>query len=122
MLLIGGGALAAGTCTQAPPDATGVDVRWGWSPQSPRVGLITLSLDITEANTPVRDAAVQVHALMTHPGMVPVVTMAEEIAPGRYEATLELTMAGDWVLLAEGVLADGRLLRGETRLSGVLPP
>ena len=33
---------------------------------------------------------------MTHAGMVPVFADATEIEPGRYQATMKLSMAGDW--------------------------
>jgi len=38
---------------------------------------------------------------MSHAGMVPVFADAPEVFPGRYRANMELTMAGDWVVLVK---------------------
>jgi hypothetical protein len=35
---------------------------------------------------------------MSHAGMVPVFADASEIEPGRYQATMRLSMAGDWIV------------------------
>jgi hypothetical protein len=56
---------------------------------------------------------------MTHPGMVPVFGDARETQPGRYEAPLELTMGGDWVLTVTAELAGGGRLRRQVDLPGV---
>jgi len=37
-------------------------------------------------------------------------TAGEQAQPGRYQASLTFTMAGDWFLLVTGELADGRHL------------
>jgi hypothetical protein len=58
---------------------------------------------------------------MSHPGMKPVLATAREVAPGQYEAALELTMAGDWYLLVEARLRDGRTLHRQIDLRGVRP-
>jgi hypothetical protein len=51
--------------------------------------------------------------------MQPVFAAAREVGPGRYEARLDLTMAGDWILLIDATLADGRTLRRQVSLPGV---
>jgi hypothetical protein len=56
---------------------------------------------------------------MTHPGMAPVTADVRETDPGVYEAALRFTMAGDWVLVLDGALADGRRLRRQLAISGV---
>jgi hypothetical protein len=53
--------------------------------------------------------------------MQPVSASARETAPGRYEARLQLTMAGDWFVLVEARLSDGRTLRRQVDLPGVRP-
>jgi hypothetical protein len=45
---------------------------------------------------------------MAHAGMPPMRVRAVERAPGVYDAALDLTMAGDWVLLVDVTLAGGR--------------
>ncbi len=56
---------------------------------------------------------------MTHPGMAPVLADVRETTSGSYESSLEFTMAGDWVLVIEGRLADGRRLRRELSVARV---
>jgi hypothetical protein len=56
---------------------------------------------------------------MSHPGMAPVFATATEAAPGHYAATLELSMAGDWIVVAHASLADGRKLDQKFEINGV---
>jgi hypothetical protein len=51
--------------------------------------------------------------------MRPVFSTAREVAPGRYEARLDLTMAGDWIFSVDATLRDGRLLRETVTVLGV---
>ena len=44
---------------------------------------------------------------MSHAGMSPVFADTLEVAPGDYRANMELSMAGDWVILVHLILADG---------------
>lgn len=74
------------------------------------------------AGHPIQEARVDVEATMTHPGMRPEVAAAEEIAPGRYEAALNVSMGGDWVLLLQAELPDGRVVQRERPLPGVASP
>jgi hypothetical protein len=57
---------------------------------------------------------------MNHAGMVPSLANATEVAPGRYGASLDLTMAGDWFVLVRADLPDGRTLEHRTDLPGVV--
>jgi hypothetical protein len=56
---------------------------------------------------------------MNHAGMRPVFADAKEVEPGKYEATLELTMGGDWFVLITGTLPDGRKLHRKVDVPGV---
>jgi hypothetical protein len=60
---------------------------------------------------PVGGAALRVEAFMSHPGMAPVVAMPVERGDGVYEAPLQLTMTGDWILRVTGTLPDGRTVQ-----------
>lgn len=53
---------------------------------------------------------------MSHPGMTPVFAEARETEAGRYRATLELSMAGDWIVLVHASLADGRKVEQQFEL------
>jgi hypothetical protein len=57
---------------------------------------------------------------MSHPGMAPVFAEAQEIEPGRYRAVIDLSMAGDWYVLAHVTLADGRKLDQQFEIKGVM--
>lgn len=68
---------------------------------------------------PVTGARVRLEGNMTHPGMVPIFAYAAEAGPGRYEAPLELTMGGDWILTVTATLTDGARVRRRVDLPGV---
>lgn len=58
---------------------------------------------------------------MAHPGMAPVFGDAHETAPGEYQGKVQLTMGGDWVVLAHITLADGTKLDRQIAVPGVQP-
>jgi hypothetical protein len=91
-------------------------------PQPARVGpvTITFSLKGTEAK-PMTGARITLEGDMSHPGMSPVFDNAVEIAPGRYQSHLVLGMAGDWVILLHGTLADGERVEQQFEVMGVQP-
>ena len=67
------------------------------SPQPPRVGPVTLTLQITDlSGAAVTGAQITVEGNMSHAGMAPIFAQAKEIEPGRYRSIMELSMAGDW--------------------------
>jgi hypothetical protein len=68
---------------------------------------------------PVRGARITVEGNMSHPGMAPIVTSAEEQDAGRYATRMAMTMAGDWVLFATITLPDGRVVQRQRQLPGV---
>ena len=67
----------------------------------------------------VTGAAINLEASMSHAGMAPVFADATEVEPGRYQSTLELTMAGDWYLMVHATLPDGRKLERRFDIKGV---
>lgn len=56
---------------------------------------------------------------MSHAGMRPVFAEAKETGSGRYEASLELTMGGDWIVLINLTLPDGRKGQRKVEIKGV---
>lgn len=128
LLLLGLTALLAAGCgpegdrvPHIPEDTPEITVAWNVAPDPPRVGPIQVSLTLTEGGQPVANAEVRLEGNMSHPGMKPVFGDAREVAPGRYEAPLDLTMAGDWFVMARITLRDGRSLSRVSQLPGVRP-
>lgn len=64
----------------------------------------------------------KVEGNMAHPGMAPVLAEAREVAPGRYESSMQFTMAGDWIVLVDARLRDGRTVHRELQVQGVRAP
>jgi hypothetical protein len=92
------------------------------SPQPPRVGPVTLTLRITDlAGTPVSGAQVTMEGEMTHAGMVPVFADANEIEPGRYQAIMKLSMAGEWRVNVHVTRSGGHKEDYEFDIKGVEP-
>jgi hypothetical protein len=90
------------------------------SPQPARVGPVTITIKISDAAAqPVSGAHIQLEGDMSHPGMAPVMSETKEIEAGRYQGVLQLNMAGDWVVLAHVILADGRKFEPQINVSGV---
>jgi len=56
---------------------------------------------------------------MSHPGMVPVFADAREVQPGSYLSTMQLSMAGDWDVVAHVTLPDNRKLDHQFEIKGV---
>jgi hypothetical protein len=81
----------------------------------------TVSLKVIDflSSKPVSGARVTLEGNMTHAGMTPVFAEAKEVEPGRYRATLEFTMAGDWVVLVHAALPDGRKIERQFDVKGV---
>jgi hypothetical protein len=71
---------------------------------------------------PVTGAHLRLEGLMSHPGMAPVTATVTERGNGEYEAPLQFTMAGDWILLVTGELPGGTPIRKQIEINGVRPP
>lgn len=112
--------IAAG-CKRQSHGAAGVSLQWTYSPHPPIIGWTTVSLALTDSTTgqPITDAAVRLEGGMTHPGMKPTFGVAQEVVPGRYESRLEFTMAGDWFVLFDVMLSDGRKFQRRVDVPGV---
>lgn len=103
--------------TAKPPDIT---LQYEIAPQPPRTGVATIDLKLTDKNgAAVGGARVDLEGNMSHAGMAPVSGEAKEIETGKYRGTLQLTMAGDWIVLVHITLPDGQKLQRQIELSGV---
>lgn len=67
----------------------------------------------------VTGAQVTLEANMSHAGMSPGFGEGREVQSGRYQASLEFTMAGDWVILVHVTLPDGHKLERQIEVNGV---
>ena len=86
-----------------------VTVSWSLEPAPPAGGRDTLTrVTLTDlAGRPVPGARLRLEGHMSHPGMAPVTTRLTELADGKYEGRVRFSMAGDWILVVTGELADG---------------
>jgi hypothetical protein len=90
------------------------------APQPPKVGPATITLSLADAaGKPVAGARVNLEGNMSHPGMNPVFAEAREIGSGRYQASIEFTMGGDWIMLVRINLPDGHKVEREFEVKGV---
>lgn len=113
-------ALAAG-CAKPGDGVPGAEVTMTVRPDPPAVGPASIELRMRDAQGPLAGATVKVEGNMAHAGMRPSLADARETAPGSYRADLELTMAGDWFVLVDATLPDGRRLERKLDLRGVRP-
>ena len=90
------------------------------TPDPPRIGpaVVVVTLHDT-AGQPVAGAELSLEGNMNHAGMVPVLAQASELSPGRYQADLEFAMGGDWFILVQATLPDGRILKRHVDVPGV---
>ncbi|MGE0129186.1 MAG: FixH family protein [Blastocatellales bacterium] len=90
------------------------------SPQPPKVGVSTITIKLTDASgNPLTRARINLEGTMTHPGMRPVFSEAREEGSGRYQSSLEFTMAGDWIILLHIILPNGQKLERRFEVNGV---
>ena len=113
-------ALSLTSGCQHRADEADVTVELTDEPSPPTVGKARLTLDVRDAaGKPVEGATLKLEGNMSHAGMRPVFADAREVKPGRYEADLSWTMAGDWFVLVSGKLADGRTVSKKIDVKGV---
>ena len=100
-----------------------IRVSWMLEPSPPFAGtpiVVRLTLRDREQK-PVTGARLRLEGLMSHPGMAPVTATVTDRGNGEYEAPLQFTMAGDWILLVAGELPDGMPLKQQIEINGVRP-
>jgi hypothetical protein len=108
------------SCGRGAQDLADVGVDLSTEPSPPKLGPATVTVALSDAQGgPILGAVVELEGNMSHAGMVPVFAQASEVAPGRYQASLEFTMAGDWFVLVRAVLPDGRSLERSVDVPGV---
>lgn len=122
LLLVALHAWPAAACHRPAP-AADLTLDWTLAPSPPVVGPAVLTLRCVDGDgRPVRGATLRVEGHMSHPGMAPVLATATERDEGTYEAELELTMRGDWILLVSGSLPNGETLDRRIEVPNVRSP
>jgi hypothetical protein len=107
-------------CQKKSASEPSITVEAELTPQPPRVGATSITLRVADANgRPLSGARIRLEGHMSHAGMRPVVSEASEAEPGRYQASLEFTMAGDWVILIYLALPDGSRLERQLEVKAV---
>lgn len=112
------GLLAA--CSGGGTGEGGITTTFRFDPQPPRVGTAEFELRLVNPDaTPVVGATVSVEANMNHAGMTPTFAELSEESEGRYVGAVHFTMGGDWFLLLDIKLADGRAVERTLDVPGV---
>jgi len=112
--------LVVTACNNPTESSAVVTIEHEITPQPVRVGQATLTLRLVNASRqPVTGASVTLEGNMSHAGMSPVFASARETEPGRYQAIVDLSMAGDWIILTHITLADGQKLERQLDVKGV---
>lgn len=107
-------------CRKAGEPLPDIVVEHEITPHPPKAGPATVILKLSGSNgTPQNDAQVSLEGNMSHPGMRPVFSEARATEPGRYEAPIEFTMGGDWIILVHITLQDGRRLERQFEIKAV---
>jgi YtkA-like len=107
-------------CRKKAAQTPNLVMRHDVAPQPPKVGPATITVSLADiAGNPIAGARVSLEGNMTHPGMKPVFGEAGEVGSGRYQASLEFTMGGDWIILVRVDLPDGQKLEREFEVKGV---
>ena len=112
--------LSVAGCRRPNDGDRAVKVELNVEPSPPKVGPARLTLAVKDdQDRPVEGAKLKLEGNMAHAGMKPVFADAKEDRPGRYRAEMEFTMAGDWFVLIDGQLADGRSFHKKIDVKGV---
>lgn len=116
LFLVGCGSAGTGM----PGDSGDYKVDLAFQPDPPTVGPaeVVLSLKDKEGR-PAQGAKVRLERNMNHAGMEPVFAEASEAEPGTYKAALKFTMGGDWFVLVDATLSDGRKVKRKVDVRGV---
>ena len=108
ILLVAAAAALAAACHNRPAPPHGLRFEWTLAPAPAAVGPATVELRVKDAGGhPVAGAVLHVEAQMSHPGMEAESSAFTDRGNGRYDAAVQFTMPGDWILLVRGSLPDG---------------
>lgn len=112
--------LALVGCSRGGRDLSDATMDLVVQPDPPQIGPATVTVTLRNAEgLPIEKARIELEGNMSHAGMVPVFSRATEVAPGRYAASFEFTMGGDWFILVRADLPEGRSMERRVDLPGV---
>lgn len=112
--------LALAGCHKAAEQQLDLVIESEVLPQPLQVGTATVVLNLRDAAAkPLTGARIELEGDMSHPGMAPVFGEAKEDPPGRYRGSLNLTMAGDWIILVHVTLSGGQKVDRQIDVKGV---
>ena len=112
-------ALLSFACQKTAPPPN-INVQYEVSPQPPRAGATTINLKLTQQNgQPVSGARIELEGNMSHAGMSPITGEAKEIESGKYSGTLQLEMAGDWIVVVHITLSDGQEVQRQIEIKAL---
>lgn len=112
--------LSAMGCESSKETHPDIELNWQIKPDPPSVGMATLNITLRDSTDKlISGADVEIEGNMSHPGMQPILTTAEETEPGRYSADMEFTMGGDWFFLIKSTLPDGKTIERQININGV---
>jgi len=101
-------------------DKSGITIDHQLSPLPARVGPERITLILRDSTgQPVSGAQITVEGDMSHAGMAPVFTQAKETEGGQYQADLDLSMIGDWIILVHSTLRNGEKIDRQFEVNGV---
>jgi hypothetical protein len=120
LVFAGTAVLLLAGCHRTGEPAPDITIEHEITPQPVRVGPSTVTLRLTDpSGKAVTGAQAKLEGNMSHAGMGPVFAEAREIEPGRYQAPLELSMGGDWIVLVHLTLSNGQKVEHQFEIKGV---
>ena len=112
--------LLVASCQKAAHPGPAVRIAHEIAPLPARVGVATITLRVSDASEKaITGAKITLEGNMSHAGMAPAFGEMKETAPGRYQGTLELAMAGDWIVTIHLTLAHGEKVEEQIEIKGV---
>jgi YtkA-like protein len=115
LLLVGN--FAANGCARSASSPDETEFSCEISPATPHLGANTFTVTLRDkAGAPRTGARLAIEGDMTHPGMRPAFADSAEIAPGKYQGSLDLSMAGDWTILFHITLANGQTVERQLQI------
>lgn len=108
-ILVGLSSSGCQRSSQEADQAPEVRMELAVEPSPPEVGPVRLTITLADnAGRPIEGASLSITGDMAHAGMAPVQAQASVGTGGIYEADLQWTMGGDWIVTILATLPDGR--------------